>query len=355
MRLRWILMAVLFGSAPMGARAQQPPATPAAQAASPQVALPDADKIVLLARTALLTLNDAVQTGNFTVLRDKASPNFQAANTAARLGMIFQNLSRQGVDLSAISIIVPQLTQKPIIDTNGRLRLKGYFPGTPVRIDFDLLFEVCRRPLAPLRHRGRPRDHRRARRRADQVGYAGQSSSAETESGRPEEIGLRASDLDLWGRIGQSGAMSDRRTKKKRKAPPAAEAAPFWETKTLEEMSRAEWESLCDGCAQCCLVKIEDEDTANVYVTRLACKLLDIGSCRCSDYANRHASEPDCIKFSAKNVTKFSWLPESCAYRRLSEGRGTRLVASARLGRSRDGARRGRIGEKLGAQREGRA
>ncbi len=141
MRLRWILIAVLIGSAAMVARAQQPPATPAAQAASPQVALPDADKIVLLVRTALLTLNDAVQTGNFTVLRDKASPNFQAANTAARLGMIFQNLSRQGVDLSAVSIIVPQLTQKPTIDANGRLRLKGYFPGTPVRIDFDLLFE----------------------------------------------------------------------------------------------------------------------------------------------------------------------------------------------------------------------
>ena len=116
--------------------------------------------------------------------------------------------------------------------------------------------------------------------------------------------------------------MSDRRTRKKRKARPAADTAPFWETKTLQEMTRAEWESLCDGCAQCCMVKVEDEDTADVYVTRLACKLLDIGSCRCSDYANRHASEPDCIVFSARNVTKFSWLPESCAYRRLSEDRG---------------------------------
>ncbi len=116
--------------------------------------------------------------------------------------------------------------------------------------------------------------------------------------------------------------MSTPKHKKASKRTTAPEPAPFWETKTLEEMSRPEWESLCDGCAQCCLVKIEDEDTADVYVTRLACKLLDIGSCRCSDYANRHASEPDCIVFSAKNVTKFSWLPESCAYRRLSEGRG---------------------------------
>ncbi len=141
MRLRWVLIAVLVGGVPMRVRAQQPPATPAAQAASPQVALPDADKIVLLIRTALLTLNDAVQTGNFTVLRDKAAPSFQVGNTAARLGMIFQNLVRQGVDLSAVSIITPQLGENPTIDANGRLRLKGYFPGTPVRIDFDLLFE----------------------------------------------------------------------------------------------------------------------------------------------------------------------------------------------------------------------
>jgi len=133
-RLRWVLIAVLFGGAPLSVRAQQPPAKPA-------VVLPEADKIILLIRAALLTLNDAVQTGNFTVLRDKASPSFQAANTAARLGMIFQNLVRQRVDLSAVSIIAPQLTEKPIIDANGRLRLKGYFPGTPVRIDFDLLFE----------------------------------------------------------------------------------------------------------------------------------------------------------------------------------------------------------------------
>jgi len=134
-RLRWVLIAVLVGSAPVGVRAQEPPANPA-------LALPDANKIVLLVRTALLTLNDAVQTGNFTVLRDKASPSFQAANTAAQLGMIFQKLARQGVDLSAVSIITPQLTSKPSIDANGRLRLKGYFAGTPVRIDFDLLYEA---------------------------------------------------------------------------------------------------------------------------------------------------------------------------------------------------------------------
>jgi hypothetical protein len=133
-RLKWILVAVLLGSVPTAAPAQQQPA-------KPEVVLPDADKIVLLIRTALLTLNDAVQTGNFTVLRDKGSPSFQAANTAAKLGMIFQNLVRQGVDLSAVSIITPQLGEGPTIDANGRLSLKGHFPGTPVRIDFDLLYE----------------------------------------------------------------------------------------------------------------------------------------------------------------------------------------------------------------------
>jgi uncharacterized cysteine cluster protein YcgN (CxxCxxCC family) len=101
-----------------------------------------------------------------------------------------------------------------------------------------------------------------------------------------------------------------------------AEPAPFWETKTLAAMSRDEWESLCDGCGQCCLVKVEDEDTAGIYLTRLACRLLEIGSCRCCDYANRHASEPDCIVIAPENLHELSWLPASCAYRRLSEGRG---------------------------------
>lgn len=116
--------------------------------------------------------------------------------------------------------------------------------------------------------------------------------------------------------------MSAPRKKKISKKAAPAEAAPFWETKQLEEMSRAEWESLCDGCGQCCLVKIEEEDTTDVYLTRLSCQLLDIGSCRCGDYANRHASEPECIVISPENLKSLTWLPQSCAYRRLSEGRG---------------------------------
>jgi uncharacterized cysteine cluster protein YcgN (CxxCxxCC family) len=98
--------------------------------------------------------------------------------------------------------------------------------------------------------------------------------------------------------------------------------APFWETKRLEEMTRGEWESLCDGCGQCCLVKVEEEVTADVYLTQLSCRLLDVGSCRCRDYANRHAQVPDCIVFEPGNVRELSWLPQTCAYRSISEGRG---------------------------------
>ena len=99
------------------------------------------------------------------------------------------------------------------------------------------------------------------------------------------------------------------------------EDEPFWRRKALEEMSSEEWESLCDGCARCCLVKIEDEDTGDVHLTRVACRLLDHGSCRCSDYANRHGRIPDCIAIDAEKVRAFAWLPESCAYRLLAEGK----------------------------------
>lgn len=101
-----------------------------------------------------------------------------------------------------------------------------------------------------------------------------------------------------------------------------AEDKPFWETKSLRQMTAEEWDSLCDGCGQCCLVKIEEEDTGSIYLTRLACSLLDIGSCRCKDYTNRFARMPDCLSIDLKAVRKLKWLPESCAYRRLDEGRG---------------------------------
>jgi uncharacterized cysteine cluster protein YcgN (CxxCxxCC family) len=96
---------------------------------------------------------------------------------------------------------------------------------------------------------------------------------------------------------------------------------PFWKTKSLEEMTEAEWESLCDGCGRCCLIKLEDEDTGDIAVTRLACRLLDVGSCRCSDYANRQSHVPDCVKLEPVAVRGLAWLPGTCAYRIVGEGR----------------------------------
>jgi len=96
---------------------------------------------------------------------------------------------------------------------------------------------------------------------------------------------------------------------------------PFWETKTLAEMTSAEWESLCDGCGRCCLLKLEDEDDGAVYFTNVHCKLLDAASCRCSDYPNRLAQVPDCIVLSPQKVLTIPWLPATCAYRMIAEGR----------------------------------
>ena len=94
----------------------------------------------------------------------------------------------------------------------------------------------------------------------------------------------------------------------------------FWSRKTLAQMSREEWESLCDGCGRCCSIKLIDEDTDELLQTRLACKLLDCGSCRCGDYANRHASVPDCVVLTPDNVLQLGWLPETCAYRLVALG-----------------------------------
>lgn len=96
---------------------------------------------------------------------------------------------------------------------------------------------------------------------------------------------------------------------------------PFWRRLQLEEMSDAQWESLCDGCGRCCLNKLEDEDTGEILLTRLACRLLDVGSCRCSDYANRARKVPDCVKIDPAKARTLRWLPKTCAYRLVAEGR----------------------------------
>jgi hypothetical protein len=108
-----------------------------------QLVMPGAEKIVLLVRNSLITLNDALRTGNYTVLRDIGAPGFRAANSAARLSQIFASLAAQNVDLSAVAVITPQLAEQPALDQEkGMLLLKGYFPGEPVRISFELLYQA---------------------------------------------------------------------------------------------------------------------------------------------------------------------------------------------------------------------
>ncbi len=96
---------------------------------------------------------------------------------------------------------------------------------------------------------------------------------------------------------------------------------PFWQSKLLHEMTAAEWESLCDGCGKCCLVKLEDEDTGEIHTTDVACQLLDCASCRCTNYEDRHTIVSDCIKLDPDNLQELGWLPETCAYRLIWQGK----------------------------------
>lgn len=88
----------------------------------------------------------------------------------------------------------------------------------------------------------------------------------------------------------------------------------FWE-QPLETLDRAQWEALCDGCGKCCLLKAEDEDDGQVYMTNIACKLLDVQSARCSDYRRRRYYVPDCVRLTRSKLDQFAWLPDSCAYK----------------------------------------
>ncbi|MCB1444089.1 MAG: hypothetical protein KDJ72_13820 [Methyloceanibacter sp.] len=124
----WVVL-LLLAAGPVGAQQQ--------------VSMPDAQKIVLLVRNSLLTLNDALQTGNYTVLRDQGAPEFREANSAARLAEIFSALAAKNVDLSAVAVISPKLSEAPGLDkANGMLHLKGQFPGEPFPINFELLYQA---------------------------------------------------------------------------------------------------------------------------------------------------------------------------------------------------------------------
>lgn len=94
----------------------------------------------------------------------------------------------------------------------------------------------------------------------------------------------------------------------------------FWETKTLAELDRGQWEALCDGCGKCCIHKLEDEETGDLYPTNVACRMLDRRSGQCKDYRNRRAYVPDCVRLTVKNVFTTDWLPSTCAYRLRANG-----------------------------------
>ena len=93
----------------------------------------------------------------------------------------------------------------------------------------------------------------------------------------------------------------------------------FWDL-PIKALSRPEWEALCDGCGQCCMHKVEDADSGEIYPTNVACKLLDLNTCRCSDYPQRKKAVPDCLQLNPKLAATLDWLPETCAYRLRAEG-----------------------------------
>jgi len=101
---------------------------------------------------------------------------------------------------------------------------------------------------------------------------------------------------------------------------PSAQPQPFWKGRELEDFSKAEWESLCDGCGRCCLVKLEDEDTGDIHFTSIGCKLLDGKTCRCTDYAQRRRRVRDCVRLTPHEVRTLPWLPPTCAYKLIADG-----------------------------------
>ena len=97
---------------------------------------------------------------------------------------------------------------------------------------------------------------------------------------------------------------------------------PFWETTPLSRMSRAQWESLCDGCGKCCVHKLEDDETGELFPTNVACRLLDPRTAQCKDYPNRKAHVPECVRLTPAKLDTIDWLPSSCGYLRVHRGQG---------------------------------
>ena len=95
----------------------------------------------------------------------------------------------------------------------------------------------------------------------------------------------------------------------------------FWETIPFDQLSQTQWESICDGCAQCCAHKLQDEDTDEIFYTNVVCEYLDTQKCQCSVYTDRHTYVPDCIKITPENAKELSWIPETCGYKRLANGK----------------------------------
>ena len=103
--------------------------------------------------------------------------------------------------------------------------------------------------------------------------------------------------------------------------PDPADELPFWRRKAMKDMTAAEWESLCDGCGRCCLNKLQEEGSDRTYYTDVGCKLLDGQSCRCTDYRHRAEKVKDCVRLTPRNINKIVWLPPTCGYRLVAEGR----------------------------------
>ncbi|MEN8176667.1 MAG: YcgN family cysteine cluster protein [Pseudomonadota bacterium] len=95
----------------------------------------------------------------------------------------------------------------------------------------------------------------------------------------------------------------------------------FWKKARLEQLTAEEWEALCDGCAKCCLHRLEDDSTREIWFTNVHCRLLDTDSCRCTDYPNRSTRVPDCVTLTPAELEDPYWLPQTCAYRLLAEGK----------------------------------